>query len=366
MIIIKQTKDTIEDTVHDALSEIKYNPQHERVLIKPCIPSPCQVGAPYITNHRITAGVIDYLRQQGIKEIIVGEGPLRDYDRTFAVSGYEKMCKNRDVKLINLHHTERMGINWDYGELMIPSLILDSEYINIAKLKVHTSTTVTLGMKNQMGLLRKEDNKKIHLLGLHRPIAAMSGVVKPNLIIIDAINGEQGGPPGKHGQRVQDINLVICGTNLLATDAAASRLMGFSPENILHLKMASDMGIGDFEDEMKGVSLDECKMNFIPLTDHRRICNLYYHWTDETCSGCLGLMAEIRAFALSHPWHLGRFIRYGLLQRMDILTGKPKTISKTFGRILGVGDCMMDIAIEHGIPFVHGCPPRAVDVLRQV
>ncbi len=370
MIIIRKLKDTIEDTIYTALSEIKYQPQHERALIKPCIPSPCQNGTPYITNHRIIAGVIDYLRHQGIKEIIVGEGPLRDYERTFVVSGYEKMCRGRgggNVRLINLHHAERRCISWDYGELQIPSLVLDSEYINIAKLKVHTSTTVTLSMKNQMGLLRKEDNKKIHLLGLHRPIAALASVVKPNLIIIDAINGEQGGPPGKHGQEVQGINLVICGSHLLPTDAAATRLMGFEPENIRHLKIARDMGVGGFEDEMIGLPLDKYQMNFIPLTDHRRIANLYYHWTDETCSGCLGLMAEIRKTALSHPWHIGRFIRYGLLQRLDIMTGKPEIIKKTHGsRIIGVGDCMRDIASKHGIPFVSGCPPRAVDVLEKI
>ncbi|MDI6781782.1 MAG: DUF362 domain-containing protein [bacterium] len=370
MIIIKQAKDTIEDTVYDALSKIGYQPQHERAVIKPCIPSPCQNGCPYITDHRITSGVIDYLRHQGIKEIIVGEGPLRDYERTFVVSGYEKMCKKRDVRLLNLHYAERRGIPWDYGEIQLPSLILDSEYINIAKLKVHTSTTVTLSMKNQMGLLKKEDNKKIHLLGLHRPIAALSGVIKPDMIIIDAINGEQGGAPGKHGQEVRGINLVICGNHLLSTDAAATKLMGFNPENIRHLKIARDIGIGEFEDEMIGLPLNECQMNFIPLTDHRRIGNLYYHWTDETCSGCLGLMAEIRKTVLSHPWHIGRFIQYGLLQRLDIMTGKPKIIQETnfsyLSRIIGIGDCMSDIASKHGIPFVPGCPPKAVDVLRKI
>ncbi|MFH1897071.1 MAG: DUF362 domain-containing protein [Candidatus Desantisbacteria bacterium] len=366
MIIIKRIKDTIENTVYDALSEIKYKPQHERVLIKPCITSPCHVGTPYIASHKITAGVIDYLRHCGIKEIIVGEGPLRDYDRTFVVSGYEKMCREKNVMLINLHHAERRGMVWDYGEIQIPSLIFDSEYINIAKLKVHTSTTVTLGMKNQMGLLRKEDNKNIHLHGLHRPIAALAGVVKPNLTIIDAINGEQGGAPGKHGHVVQGINLIICGTSLLSTDAIAARLMGFSLENILHLLIAKDMYQSNFEDEMMGVPLDECQMNFIPLTDHRRICNLYYHWTDETCSGCLGLMAEIRKAALTHPWHLGRFIRHGLLRRIDIFTGKPKTIPETAKTVLGVGDCMGDIARKYGIPLVSGCPPRGMDVVRKI
>jgi uncharacterized protein (DUF362 family) len=366
MIIIKQVKTTIEDTVYNALSEIKYKPQHERALIKPCIPSPCQNGCPYITNHKITSGVIDYLRHQGIKEIIVGEGPLRDYERAFVVSGYEKVCKERNVQLINLHHAKRRNISWEYGEIQVPSMVLDSEYINIAKLKVHTSTTVTLSMKNQMGLLRKEDNKHIHLLGLHRPIAVLAGVIKPNMVIIDAINGEQGGAPGKHGQEVKGINLVICGSSLLSTDATASRLMGFEPENIRHLKMARDMGIGGFEDEIMGLSLNECQMNFIQLTDHRRIGNLYYHWTDETCSGCLGLMAEIRKTVLSYPWHICRFIRYGLFQRIDIMTGKPKIISKTNGRIIGVGDCIMDIASKNGIPFVPGCPPKAVDVLRKI
>jgi uncharacterized protein (DUF362 family) len=73
------------------------------------------------------------------------------------------MCKSRGVKLLNLHFTTRRTIQWDYGNIELPAIVLDAEYINIAKLKVHTSTTVTLSMKNQMGLLKKKKMQKRYI-----------------------------------------------------------------------------------------------------------------------------------------------------------------------------------------------------------
>ncbi len=46
---------------------------------------------------------------------------------------------------------------------------------------------------------------------------------------------------------------------------------------------------------------------------------------------------------------------------------RPYFHKKTHGsRIIWVGDCIRDIASKHGIPFVSGCPPKAVDVLRKI
>jgi uncharacterized protein (DUF362 family) len=87
MIIIKRIDVGVEQTVSSILYELKYQPQFEIVFIKPCVPSPCPPNAPYITNYRVVAGVIDYLNDIGIKDIIVGEGPLREYTKTFRISG---------------------------------------------------------------------------------------------------------------------------------------------------------------------------------------------------------------------------------------------------------------------------------------
>ena len=68
--------------------------------------------------------------------------------------------------------------------------------IDVPIAKNHGSATLTLGMKNFMGVI--QDRNTLHGMGLHQCIADLSTVIRPHLTVIDAFrilmpNGPTGG-----------------------------------------------------------------------------------------------------------------------------------------------------------------------------
>jgi uncharacterized protein (DUF362 family) len=68
--------------------------------------------------------------------------------------------------------------------------------------------------------------------------------------------GPSGGIPVK-------MDLIIAGTDVVATDAIASRVMGFEPMEVAHIRKAFEKGLGNVDDiEVLGSRLDDVKRVF--------------------------------------------------------------------------------------------------------
>ncbi|MCL6629792.1 MAG: DUF362 domain-containing protein, partial [Armatimonadetes bacterium] len=106
---------------------------------------------------------------------------------------------------------------------------------------VHGGAVMTASMKNLMGA--NFDRQNWHRLGLDQCIADYSTAVKPNLIVLDAIrilltNGPKG--PGK----TKDVGQIIAGTDPVAIDAYAAKLLGLDPTEVKYISLAADHGLG--------------------------------------------------------------------------------------------------------------------------
>ena len=82
-----------------------------------------------------------------------------------------------------------------------------------------------------------------HRNGLHQCIADFSTYLKPTLIVIDATrimldHGPQG--PGK----LAHPNEIIFATDPVAADTYAASLFGKKPEDVPHIKIAAELGVG--------------------------------------------------------------------------------------------------------------------------
>ena len=73
------------------------------------------------------------------------------------------------------------------GTLDVPKLLRDCEYVNVPTMKTHGQTMVTLGVKNQKGLLPMGQKKFFHKKDLHACILALSEAVRPDLTVVDGI-----------------------------------------------------------------------------------------------------------------------------------------------------------------------------------
>jgi uncharacterized protein (DUF362 family) len=95
-------------------------------------------------------------------------------------------------------------------------------------------------------LLPEKFKGKYHLKGISKVIVDVNTVLKPALTVIDGFVGMEGSGP-IDGTPVQ-MNLIIAGTDTVATDATASRIMGINPHEIKHIHRAHEKGLGNIDD----------------------------------------------------------------------------------------------------------------------
>lgn len=143
----------------------------------------------------------------------------------------------------------------------MPCIVTESAIISAAKLKTHSETGVTLGMKNMFGLLPDKFKAKYHTRGINRVVVDINTVFRLALTVIDDfIAMEDRGPV--HGIPVQ-MDTILAGTDPVATDSTAARIMGFNPHNIAHIRMAHEKGLGEIDDvEVVGDNIEDVRRIF--------------------------------------------------------------------------------------------------------
>lgn len=121
--------------------------------------------------------------------------------------------------------------------------------INVPIAKHHSSTRLTLSMKNLMGVIR--DRGAFHARDLSGLIAELSRVVKPNLILIDAVRILlDGGPENRSGTApVAQANKIIASSDPVAADSYAATLFPkvLEGKNVSHVLKAYQLKVGEID-----------------------------------------------------------------------------------------------------------------------
>ena len=126
------------------------------ILIKPNYINSRHPSTGITTDARVVEGIVKFLRERKIKEIIIGEGSgWGDTFHAFIVASIDTVAKRWGVKLVDLNKDEFVEVNpsnpLSLKRVRIAKTALESTIISVPKLKVHGSTTVTLSLKNMMG-----------------------------------------------------------------------------------------------------------------------------------------------------------------------------------------------------------------------
>jgi uncharacterized protein (DUF362 family) len=114
--------------------------------------------------------------------------------------------------------------------------------IGLAKLKTHTLSGVSLGMKNLFGLLSDDEKMRHHNEDLHAKLVDLLSVRPPDLTVIDGLIGHEG--QGPLFGRARPLGLLFASTDCVAVDAAAAAVMGFAAHEVPHLRLAGEHGLG--------------------------------------------------------------------------------------------------------------------------
>jgi uncharacterized protein (DUF362 family) len=238
------------------------------------------------------------------KEVMIGEGSVMGNKNTiiggrfymtkntriienlqqdiYETLGYTALSEKLGVPLVNLHLGEMAVVKVPDGfvfqEITLNHLLTDIDMlVSVPVMKTHTSAEVTLGMKNLIGTfpgsvygswrqsmhdtaLQAQPDEKTAAAGVIVDIVRAN---KLGLTVIDASTAMEGDGP-TNGIPVQ-MDLIIAGTNPLATDIVAADIMGFSPDEVPMFSWANRAGMLPktlAEIEVRGVSPSEVRRKF--------------------------------------------------------------------------------------------------------
>ena len=169
------------------------------VIIKPNICSasfPMEYAA--TTNPEVVATLVKLCREAGAKRVRVMDSPFQGTDgHAYDISGIEAAVKQAggEMELMARMKYQDAAIpqgkdlkKWSVYQDAIKADVL----INVPIAKNHGIARLTLGMKNQMGLIM--DRGQIHY-NMGQRLADLTSLLKPSLTVIDAVRIlTQGGP----------------------------------------------------------------------------------------------------------------------------------------------------------------------------
>ena len=221
------------------------------------------------TSPEVLKAVIEYLNNLGAKVYVMENSTQANLTRiVFEITGFKDVCEKTGAKIIYLDEEETKTFEfkgkpsavddpkgYNLKNFRLPETIVkimdnrDSiAYINVPKLKTHSMARVTLGIKNQWGYPQHEDRGKDHNYNLHSKLVDVYEYIRPDITIIDGIEGTIHGhyPPTAFEDRlVKQFNILIGGRDTLAVDVVGARIFGLTLDEVPHLKIAYERGLGE-------------------------------------------------------------------------------------------------------------------------
>ena len=221
------------------------------VVIKPNIAWNQRPEIAATTNPQVLTEIIKMCKEAGAGKILIAEHLIdKPAEMVLGLTGIGPAVKaaGADV-LAAANESDYRAIEVPKGKAItsdtcIKDILKADVFINVPIAKVHGSTKVTLGMKNLMGCIW--NRQAWHQNSLDQCIADYITAIRPDLTILDAnrillTNGPKG--PGK----TKDVCKVIAGVDPVAVDAYGTTLFGMKPEDIGHIKLAAEHGVGEID-----------------------------------------------------------------------------------------------------------------------
>jgi len=242
------------DTVYKALDLIDYKTAlkgFDKALIKVNFITTKTWDTGATTDPLVVEAILNKLALLPITAYVVeSDATMTNADKAFEVTGMKAMCDQNGVECLNLRHMKpKVKLKIPDGDalksIIVPKIATEAAIVSAAKLKTHTNTAVTLGMKNMFGMLPDKYKGKYHLKGISKVVVDINSVLKPKLTVIDGFIGMEGRGP-VDGTPVK-MDTIIAGTDVVATDATACHVMGIDPHKVKHIIEASAKGIGTID-----------------------------------------------------------------------------------------------------------------------
>ncbi|OVE75667.1 hypothetical protein BVX97_03920 [bacterium E08(2017)] len=216
----------------------------KKVLIKPNLLTDRDPSKAVTTHPEVVRCIIRYLKKQNA-EICVADSPASavKVQRVWQQTGFTALCEEENVPLVNLEESGSKNINSNGFSFNIATPIIDADLvINVPKVKTHTLTLLTAGVKNYYGTL--PGYQKAHMHKNHSSpsdfgkfLREIYSHIPPNINLADAVVGMEGNGPS--GGNPVELGFLAASTNAIALDMALCRILKINPAHVPYLNCSS-------------------------------------------------------------------------------------------------------------------------------
>jgi uncharacterized protein (DUF362 family) len=242
-----------EDLVRRAIKAMggmeKYVPKGANVIVKPNI---CVAYNTYeyaaTTNPWVVGTLVKLALEAGAASVKVMDFPFGGT----AVEAYKKSGIEEQVKAAGGEMVYMRSINYVTTEIpgavslnktdIYKDILNTDVLINVPVAKDHELSTLTLGMKNLMGVVSYRE--ELHW-DLGNCLTDLNSRVHSTLTVIDAVRiMTQYGPTGGSLDYVKKLDTLIVSTDVVAADAYATTLFNMKPKDLPSVVVATQRKLG--------------------------------------------------------------------------------------------------------------------------
>jgi uncharacterized protein (DUF362 family) len=368
--IVRVQSQQIEKAVRKAvqLADGFHIPAGATVLLKPNVVHPSPSGSGKITDARVTEATARLVLEQDPGRVIIGEGSSVGYDfpgrrdtmTCLEASGTADVARRLELELVDLNRDELVPVHAPDAYVMPDFAVARTAWeadviIDLPVVKTHVRTGITCGLKNMKGVLPGNEKKRTHRMGLDRAIVDLHRVMRPQYTIVDAIAGVQG-THTRPEDRVP-LGVLLAGGDVVAVDAVCAAIMGFDVDQVHHVQLAAEAGLGVADlarIEVRGEPIASVRRPFVPYQEAARArFGAATIIERNTCTGCIGELTSLFIY-LRRAGFEGRF------EDLALIMGEPDELPELHKQAVVIGKCARTYS-DRGV-YVPGCPPHGMAI----
>ena len=250
---------------------------NKRVLLKVNLVDLPRENKPIVTNPAAIVAAAEAFRRRGAAEVIVADGPAlqRDAWQIVDAVGLTPLLGERKLQFIDLNTAEPIRVPNALGQVGLDHLYVARPaweadvVVSVPKMKVHHWLGVSLAMKNMFGVMSGvvygAPRNVFHVRDPEAAVLDFNHTRPIDYAIVDGIIGLEGDGPVR-GTAV-DVGVLVMGSNALAVDATAARVMCIDPQRVGYLRRAAgDLGpITEAGIEQRGETIASVRRPFAVL-----------------------------------------------------------------------------------------------------
>ena len=237
----------IKETLSRKYADLLPIDRKAAILLKPNLNSNMNALTGNTTDLRLMAAVVEFLKDEGYSDITIGEGTNSGFYRSninvISRLKVDKLAAYFGVAIKDLNYSGTFPIGFEDGVTagVARECGEAAMLINMPKMKTHFENGMSVCLKNLMGCLVGQENKKKVHESLARNILNINRALKPQLHIVDGLISMEGLGPTR-GTPV-NTGFIMVGTDPYLLDLACSKAANFDYRGIGTLRLAEELGL---------------------------------------------------------------------------------------------------------------------------